>query len=984
MSSSRPFGDHDATNTRYYAHQVSSTSNSGPQQSPDDDQDQHELGPDAFMSLSSDSDKLAMEMVGISPTTFSSSVQFQVPRFMQDSFDPAILHSSTSAYAPLTSTASQSQSKDMTLAPVDYATASTGYQGSFIGSSAGSNAAFSAFRYPDAPTFPPIHMPTDGYQLPSMPTGDIPDSAISTTSNLAQPPARLPRSSALALNGLPIYSSSGFDMLDILARIATRPQPKVALGPVDMSCSFLVVDVTRDDSPIIYVSNTFTELTGYTEAEILGRNCRFLQAPPGVQLEKGGPREHTDIDSVTQMAQNLSLHRECQVTLVNYRKNGEAFINCVSIIPVIPGGNEPVRYHVGFQVDLAVQPLAIMKAVQTGSYVTNYSSTPLPPIIYQPNKLNLRAVSKDMSAIIGRIGGISPASMNDNQDRQKLSMTLLAESPDAILVISLKGSFLYVSPSISRLLKYEADYFLNKNISDICHPSDLAPTMRKVKESTTPATLQTTTPAGATTIPATSGIPPQEIQLVFRARCADGSYVWVDCPGKLHADTSRGRKALLLRLRRIDMPRLTWHNVNLNGGVSKDDYYLRVANDDRGLIVSCLRGIEELLGGKREDIVGKTLSELVIDDPQGTKREAIRSALAAGEQACGQQIATEDSRVVFCNILSATRRRNPSDKKSSSKSGGGTAVLATTEITFFPPMAMKEYMPIGKHGEAESFWTMAPKTMIVRLRVLNRRTMRMELPELTGPASVSAQKHLLASYQPTGYGLSTNEMTLAAAVLPRPITSPLQLFRQDASSSDQTSSRSANLARRSGYRVALQGDVNAIDEPVASDGDASPPEHVDNNNGGGNGPGSSTHSASPDVLGSSWLYELQQLRIRNERLRADVANRRREVRSQSRVRPQLHNALGTRATGRPSNDQIPTTGYADTIAPRVTASAWPVSFATQIGRSKPQSAPPALEMDGLAALAQHHVSTQLPQDGGGQKRTWSQTDMSHEWGHWNP
>ena len=224
-------------------------------------------------------------------------------------------------------------------------------------------------------------------------------------------------------------------MLDILARIATRPQPKITLGPVDMSCSFLVVDVTRNDSPIIYVSNTFTELTGYSEPEILGRNCRFLQAPPGVQLEKGGPREHTDLDSVTQMAQSLPLHRECQVTLVNYRKSGEAFINCVSIIPIIPGGNEPVRYHVGFQVDLAVQPLAIMKAVQTGSYVTNYSSTPLPPIIYQPNKFNLRAVSKDMSTIISRIGGISPAALNDNQDRQKLSMTLLAESPGTLTLL---------------------------------------------------------------------------------------------------------------------------------------------------------------------------------------------------------------------------------------------------------------------------------------------------------------------------------------------------------------------------------------------------------------------------------------------------------------------------------------------------------------------------------------------------------------------
>jgi hypothetical protein len=220
-------------------------------------------------------------------------------------------------------------------------------------------------------------------------------------------------------------------MLDILARVATRPQPKIAIGPVDMSCAFLVVDITRDDSPIIYASQTFSELTGYSEQETLGRNCRFLQAPPGVPLEKGGTREHTDIDSVTQMAQNVSVNRECQVTLVNYRKTGEAFINCVSIIPVIPSGSEPVRYHVGFQVDLAVQPLAIMRSVQSGTYVTNYSLTPLPPVALQPSKLSVRGLSKDMADIIGRIGGTGSSSgvANESQDRHRLSLALLQECP---------------------------------------------------------------------------------------------------------------------------------------------------------------------------------------------------------------------------------------------------------------------------------------------------------------------------------------------------------------------------------------------------------------------------------------------------------------------------------------------------------------------------------------------------------------------------
>jgi PAS domain S-box-containing protein len=224
-------------------------------------------------------------------------------------------------------------------------------------------------------------------------------------------------------------------MLDILARVATRLQPKIQLGPVDMTCAFLVVDVTRDDSPIIYASRTFEELTGYTEMEILGQNCRFLQAPPGVKLEKGGARSHTDMDSVTHMAQNCAQNRESQVTLVNYKKSGEAFINCVSIIPIVPGSNEPVRYHVGFQVDLALQPLEIMRSVQNGSYVTNYSSTPLPlPVQYQPSKLlNIRPISKDMSDVVNKISPAPPTP--GNEDRQKLSLALLEECPGKLSII---------------------------------------------------------------------------------------------------------------------------------------------------------------------------------------------------------------------------------------------------------------------------------------------------------------------------------------------------------------------------------------------------------------------------------------------------------------------------------------------------------------------------------------------------------------------
>ena len=60
-----------------------------------------------------------------------------------------------------------------------------------------------------------------------------------------------------------LYSSSGFDMLGVLARVVARPNPQINIGPVDTSCSFLVVDARRYDMPIVFASSTFSELTGY-------------------------------------------------------------------------------------------------------------------------------------------------------------------------------------------------------------------------------------------------------------------------------------------------------------------------------------------------------------------------------------------------------------------------------------------------------------------------------------------------------------------------------------------------------------------------------------------------------------------------------------------------------------------------------------------------------------------------------------------------
>lgn len=153
------------------------------------------------------------------------------------------------------------------------------------------------------------------------------------------------------------YSSSGFDMMGVLIRVATRPKPQINIGAVDMSCAFVVCDVTQHDLPIVYCSDIFERLTGYTKHEILGRNCRFLQAPDG-KIQAGVKRKYVDDQSVLRIKNMINQRQEAQISLINYRKGGQPFMNLLTMIPITWDSDE-IKYFVGFQVDLVEQPTSI-------------------------------------------------------------------------------------------------------------------------------------------------------------------------------------------------------------------------------------------------------------------------------------------------------------------------------------------------------------------------------------------------------------------------------------------------------------------------------------------------------------------------------------------------------------------------------------------------------------------------------------------------
>ncbi|KAF8176064.1 hypothetical protein BJ912DRAFT_1133663 [Pholiota molesta] len=415
--------------------------------------------------------------------------------------------------------------------------------------------------------------------------------------------------------GLPVYSASGFDLLSILARIASRPAPRIALGPVDFTCAFVVVDVRRFDHPVVYCSPAFCALTGYAEREVLGRNCRFLQAPGG-RVGRGEPRAWTSPEAVAHLRRSLGAGKECQTSIVNYKKGGAAFVNLVTVIPVPEGEREEAVYQVGFQVDLTEQPNAILEKLRDGSYLVNYASVPgvqqrgavvqvqvqappvaatardrkanaIPPLVMSKDLRRMLADPAFLRSIPLTLTSTHPTPSTSSADDpaasgagHALSLLLLEAAPDFIHVVSIKGEFQYVAPSVRRVLGYEAAEMVGTSIASYAHPEDVVPLLRELKDSSASSSHPTSS-SSVNTIHenATSQLVPQlhhtgqpqqrGVALLFRARTKMGRYVWVECRGRLLAEPGKGKKAVVLAGRAREMLRLPWADVRAAGGLAR-------------------------------------------------------------------------------------------------------------------------------------------------------------------------------------------------------------------------------------------------------------------------------------------------------------------------------------------------------------------------------------------------------------------------------
>jgi len=95
---------------------------------------------------------------------------------------------------------------------------------------------------------------------------------------------------------------------------------------------FIITDPSLHDNPIVYASNDFLTLTGYSQEEVLGRNCRFLQGTD------------TCPEKVGQIRKAVGVGEDVNVTFVNYTSDGEPFWNSLFIAALRDADNNIVNF----------------------------------------------------------------------------------------------------------------------------------------------------------------------------------------------------------------------------------------------------------------------------------------------------------------------------------------------------------------------------------------------------------------------------------------------------------------------------------------------------------------------------------------------------------------------------------------------------------------------------------------------------------------
>lgn len=123
----------------------------------------------------------------------------------------------------------------------------------------------------------------------------------------------------------------------------------------------VVAEQEGDDNILIYANPAFQRLTGYAVDDILYQDCRFLQ---------GNDRQQPGLDNIREAIRNL---KPCRQIIRNYRPDGTAFWNELSITPVFNEADQ-LTYFIGIQKDVSLEVQACERVRELEAEVAQLKS----------------------------------------------------------------------------------------------------------------------------------------------------------------------------------------------------------------------------------------------------------------------------------------------------------------------------------------------------------------------------------------------------------------------------------------------------------------------------------------------------------------------------------------------------------------------------------------------------------------------------------
>jgi len=163
------------------------------------------------------------------------------------------------------------------------------------------------------------------------------------------------------------------------------------------SSGVLIADARVSEMPVIYVNPAFEQITGHKADEVIGRSCLFLRA------------DERDQAKVGQIKAALQAGGSVQVTLRNYRKNGDMFWNELSFSPIY-NGPDTLTHYVGISVDVSAQKNAEQALARERNLLRTLIDN-IPDYIHAKNRDGIYILSNKAHARF--LGAQSPSEVVD-------------------------------------------------------------------------------------------------------------------------------------------------------------------------------------------------------------------------------------------------------------------------------------------------------------------------------------------------------------------------------------------------------------------------------------------------------------------------------------------------------------------------------------------------------------------------------------------